>query len=299
MLCILLLAPWNTLVTSDAFVDSPDLPVFTRLQALRPAEVVTVFALAMAAGFVLLRARALLLLPLLVAGAAAFASLVGAHEMKAAVNGSQAAVVGPTPDWIDRAAHGDVTYLYGGEQSWNTVWQESFWNRRIHRVLTVRPNRVPGPLEQTSVTVPASGRLPSHDPYVVAPDRLTFFGTPVAHLTQTDLDVRGLTLWRTAEPLRLSTATDGVQPNGDMTRPADVTVYDCKGGHLELTLLPKATDMLRVRLNRRLALQIRIGGLASWHGSLPVPRSTQPRLCTFTIEPHPLLGSTRIDFVRD
>lgn len=298
ILCILLLAPWNTLVTSDAFVDTLDLSVFTRLQALRAADVVTAFASIMMLGFVLLRGRAVLVLPVLVAAVAVFASLVAAQVLKAAVNGSQADVVGPTPDWIDRAADGDVTYLYGGEPSWNTVWQERFWNRRIDRVLTVWPNRVPGPLEQTSVTLSASGRLPSPDPYVVAPDRLTFFGGPIAHLTQTNLDIRGLTLWRATGPLRLSTATDGVQPNGDMTQPATVTVYDCRGGRLELTLLPKATDVLRVRLNGRLALEARIGGLASWHGSLPVPRSARPRLCTFTIEPHPLLGSTHIDFIR-
>jgi hypothetical protein len=84
-----------------------------------------------------------------------------------------------------------------------------------------------------------------------------------------------------------------------MTQPAVVTVYDCTGGHLELTLLPKATDVLHVLLNGRLVLQARIGGRASWRGSLPVPRSAQPRICTFTIEPKLLLGSTIIDFVRD
>jgi len=299
VLSILLLAPWNSLATSGGFVNTLDLTVFSRLQSLRAADVVTLFALAMLCGFVFLRGRTVLVLPLLAAAAAVFASVAAAQELNAAVNSSQAAVVGPTPNWIDRAVDGDVTYLYGGEPSWNTVWQERFWNRRIDRVLTVWPNRVPGPLEQASVTVPANGRLPSPDPYVVAPDRLTFFGAPIAHLTQTNLDVRGLTLWRVTRPLRLSTATEGVQPNGDMTQPAAVTVYDCRGGHLELTLLPKATDVLRILLNGRLVLQARIGGVASWHGSLPVPRSVRPRVCTFTLEPHPLLGSTHIDFVRD
>jgi hypothetical protein len=149
------------------------------------------------------------------------------------------------------------------------------------------------------VTVPANGRLPSPDPYVVAPDRFTFFGAPIAHLAQTNLDISGLRLWRVTRPLRLSTATEGVQPNGDMTHSAVVTVYDCTGGRLKLTLLPKETDVLRILLNGRLALQARIGGLPSWHGSLQVPRSARPRICTFTIEPGPLLGSTVIDFVRD
>jgi hypothetical protein len=299
VLSVLLLAPWNSLVTSYAFVNTLGLAVFSRVQWVGAADVVAVFALTMLCGFVFLRGRAVLVLPLAVAAVMVFASLAAAQDLERAVNSSQAAVVGPTPNWIDRAVDGDVTYLYGGEPSWNTVWQERFWNRRIDRVLTVRPNRVPGPLEQTSVTVPVNGRLPSSDPYVVAPDRLTFFGARVAHLTQTDLDISGLTLWRVAHPLRLSTATAGVQANGDMSRPAVVTVYDCTGGHLELTLLPKATDVLRILLNGRLVLQARIGGRPSWHGSVPVPRSTRPGICTFTVEPDPLLGSTVIDFVRD
>jgi hypothetical protein len=84
-----------------------------------------------------------------------------------------------------------------------------------------------------------------------------------------------------------------------MSQRAFVTVYDCTGGRLELTLLPKATDVLRIRLNGRLVLHARIGGLPSWHGSLRVPRSARPRICTFTIDPEPLLGSTVIQFVRD
>ncbi|HEV7641188.1 MAG TPA: glycosyltransferase family 39 protein [Gaiellaceae bacterium] len=298
VLCILLLAPWNSLVTPDAFADTLDLTVFTRLRSVSPADIVAVFALPMLCGFVFLRGRAVLALPLLVAAVLAFASFAGAQDLKVAVNNGQAAVVGPTPDWIDRAVDGDVTYLYGGEPSWNTVWQERFWNRRIDRVLALSPNRVPGPLEQTSVTVRANGRLRSPDPYVVAPDPLTFFGTRVAHLTQTNLDVSGLTLWRVTRPLRLSTVTKGVQANGDMSQPAVVTVYDCTGGRLELTLLPKETDVLRILLDGRLVLRARIRGLGSWHGSLRVPRSARPRICTFTIEPDPLLGSTVINFVR-
>jgi hypothetical protein len=299
VLSIVLLAPWNSLVTPDAFADTLDLTVFSRLQSLRPAELVTAFALTMLCGFVFLRGRTVLVLPLLVAAVLVSASLAGARELKGVVNTSQAAVVGPTPNWIDRAVDGDVTYLYGGEPSWNTVWQERFWNRRIDRVLALAPSRVPGALEQTSVTVPASGRLPSPDPYVVAPDRFTFVGARVAHLTQTNLEISGLTLWRLARPLRLSTETQGVQANGDMSQPAVVTVYGCTGGRLELTLLPKDTDVLRILLNGRPALQARIGGSPSWHGSVEAPRSARPRICTFTIEPDALLGSTMIGFVRD
>jgi len=64
-----------------------------------------------------------------------------------------------------------------------------------------------------------------------------------------------------------------------------------------LTLIPKATDRLRVLLNGRVALDRPIAGL-SWTGTVPVPRSLAPRRCLFTILPRPLLGSTRIAFSR-
>ena len=58
-------------------------------------------------------------------------------------------------------------------------------------MLTVWPSFVTGPMAQTSVTFPATGRLPTTDRYIVASDRNQFYGTPVAHLAQTGLDVAG------------------------------------------------------------------------------------------------------------
>ena len=107
----------------------------------------------------------------------------------------------------------------------------------------------------------------------------------------------GLTLWRVTGKPRVSTITNAVQPNGDMTRPATVSVYDCRRGELQLTLIPKATARLRIRLNGHVVLDKPISG-RSWTGAVPVRPSARPRLCTFTIYPEPLLGSTRIAFER-
>jgi hypothetical protein len=120
----------------------------------------------------------------------------------------------------------------------------------------------------------------------------------VAHLAQTDLDVSGLTLWKLQGVPRVDMIEGGVQPNGDMTGPATVSVYDCRRGRLELTLLPKATDVVRILLDGKQVLADRIDGAPVWHGSVPVPPSAAPRVCTFTIVPKLLLGSTRIAFVR-
>jgi hypothetical protein len=297
VLCLILLAPWNSLVDSAAFADTLDLTLFTRIHA-RSVDVVTVFALVAVAAFAVVPRRALFVLPLLVLVVLVPASVIAADDIAAAANARQADVVGPEPNWIDRRADADVTYLYGGERNWSTVWQERFWNRRLDRVLSIAPSRVPGPLVQTVIGVPPDGRLPTRDRYVVAPDRFSLVGAPIAHLAQTGLDVSGLTLWELQGAPRVDLIKGGFQPNGDITQPGTVSVYDCRHGRLEVTLLPKATDVVRILLNGKQVLSERIGGLSSWRGRVTVPPSATPRLCTFTIVPQLLLGSTRIAFVR-
>jgi hypothetical protein len=154
-------------------------------------------------------------------------------------------------------------------------------------------------MPQTQVTVSPAGRVSLREHYVVATDTHTFIGEPIAHLPQQGLEVSGLTLWHLAGLPRLSTTSNGIQPNGDITHPAKITVYGCKGGHLELTLLPKATKVVRVLLNGRLVLQQNIEHLSYWNGTIPAPAEPLTRPCIFTIIPQPLLGSTRIAFIRD
>ena len=297
VLCVILLAPWNSLVDSIAFADTFDLTLFTRIHAAS-IDVVTVFTLVAVAAFAVVPRRALFVLPLLVLVVLVPASVIAADDIAAAANARQADVVGPTPNWIDRSAEGEVTYLYGGERNWSTVWQERFWNHRLGNVLSIAPARVPGPLVQTVIGIPPDGRLPTRDRYVVASDRFSLVGAPIAHLAQTGLDVSGLTLWELHGAPRVDLIEGGFQPNGDLTQPATVSVYDCRRGRLEVTLLPKATDVVRILLNGRQVLSERIAGLPSWHGRVTVPPSATPRLCTFTIVPKLLLGSTRIAFVR-
>jgi hypothetical protein len=297
VLCLILLAPWNDLVSSEAFADTFDLTLFTRIHA-SSVDVVTVFTLVAVAAFALVPRRSLVVLPLLVLAVLVPASVIAADDIATAANARQVSVVGPAPNWIDHSATGTVTYLYGGERNWSVVWQERFWNRRLDRVLSIAPSRVPGPLEQTVIHLPPDGRLPTRDRYVVAPDRFSLAGSAVAHLAQTGLDVSGLTLWELHGPPRVDLIEGGVLPNGDITRPVTVSVYDCGHGRLELTLLPKATDVVRILLDGKQVLSDRIEGLPVWHGAVTVPPSAAPRLCTFTIVPKLLLGSTRIAFVR-
>lgn len=297
LLTLLLLTPWNSLVSVVAFVDSFDLILISRLP-WSAVTAVMVFSIAVLAAFLYLPRRwAVVVLPAVIFTTLIVSSVVAARNLRAAADVHRLDVVGPRPDWIDAATREHVTYVYGGEQLWSAVWLERFWNRRIDSVVTLGGSAVPGPMPQTAAVLGPTGELPTRDRYVVAPDRFTLVGTPVAHLPQQGLDISGLTLWRLSGAPRVSTITHGVQPNGDMTHPATVSVYDCRGGELQLTLIPKATARLRVLLDGRVALDRPIDGL-SWTGSVPVPRLRKPRRCLFTILPQPLLGSTRIAFSR-
>lgn len=295
VLALLLLAPWDDLVKPDVFADSLGLIVFGSIHA-PPAQIVMIFALVALAAFVAAR-----FVPLL-AAAPIFAALVASSvvatpKIAAAAQSVRANELGSSPTWIDRTAHGNAVYVYGGEQLWSEPWLQQFWNRRVTRLVSLAPARVPGPADQVIARPTASGRIPAAQPYAVAPDRMTFVGTPVAHLPLVNSDVAGLTLWHLTPPARVATIEDGVQPNGDMTRPATISVYDCRRGALELTLLPKATRTLTVLLDGRVVLRRSIAGHSSWSGSIPVPPSARPRLCTFQLVPQALLGSTRISFV--
>ena len=254
--------------------------------------------LAAAAALLVLFVSAPRLLPLVVLAALAASSVVASGKLASFVRSDQANLAGRDHRWIDHAANGPVAELYDGERYWNGVWQATFWNHRIDEVVSLAPTRVPGPLAQRQEHVRADGRLPIAARYVVASDPHTFVGRPVAHLQQTGLEVSGLTLWRLDPPARLSTIERGIQVNGDMTEPGRLTVYDCAGGRLELTLLPMATRIVTVRLDGHVALRVAIGGLDYWNGTVSVPPSPTPRACHFVIDGQTLLGSTRVEFVK-
>jgi hypothetical protein len=172
-----------------------------------------------------------------------------------------------------------------------------FWNQSVADVISLAPSRVPGPMPQRQIAIPADGRLPVSEHYIVASDPHSFAGTKVAHLTQLDTDVGGLTLWHLDGPPRLTTVMRNIKANGDMTEPGYVKAYDCAGGHLELTLLPKSTSVVTLRLDGGIVQRARIAGLDYWNGTVNVPPSSTPRVCRIEIDGQSLLGSTRIVWV--
>jgi hypothetical protein len=295
-LAVVVLAPWDKLVGWDAFPDSLDIALlFQRPVGWTAATLVTVAAATL---LVLLRfAPQRTVLSLLLLALFAWNSVRASHLVDAYAAGTQTVLTGDPYTWIDRTAQDGVVYVYNGDlASWPVVWEQRFWNPRIDLVLSIRPYRVPGPIEQREIALPRNGFLPVGERYAVANDRISFVGDAVARQDRGP-DQYPLVLWRLDARPRISTVIAGVQPNGDMTGAATVRAFGCAGGSLELTLLPKATREVEVRLDGRIVARAAVEGLPVWHASIAVP-ARHAATCGFTIRGGALLGSTRIAFLR-
>jgi len=292
-------APWNSLIIPDAFPDTFDLAVLARLrQHAQPATIVAIVGAVASLLIAFWPRRRLLALPAAPLAALVVSSTIAANTVRNLVAADQVNIVGTQPRWIDKAIRANVAYLYDGESAWNGVWQARFWNHRISEVFSVAPSRVQGPMPQRSVQISPDGRLPIKERFVVASDQLQFLGKPIAHATQFGFDGAGLTLWKLLGPPKVSMTTRGIQPNGDMTRPGVITVYDCGGGQLRVTLLPKFTRVVTIRFDGRKVIRQSLVNLTYWNGTVFVPASAKPRICQFIIKGQNLLGSTQIAFVR-
>lgn len=296
LLSILVFAPWNDLIVDNAVPDTLGVSLVHELSWGSPANSVAVGAAVLLVAFVAVPPRLSLTLAALVLTVLCTSSVYASNLISGRVRSDQVALVGNPPDWIDRTTKQPVSYVFGGG-AWNVVWQARFWNRRIADVLSLSPAFVPGPMPQTRARAAKNGRLPIRERLVVASAHFAFVGTPIAHQSLGP-DSFGLTLWRLDGPPSLSVVTNEVKPNGDMYGEGRVTVYDCQGGRLTLTLLPKTTDVLRIDLNGRRVLTRKIGGALSWHGTIDVPPASSAQVCEFTIRGGPLLGSTVIAFER-
>jgi hypothetical protein len=291
-------APWNDLFAREAFPDTMGIAMYVRHDWAQPATIVAVSTVVLLVLFRYLPRRAAVLLPALVLAGLAASTVVASNRLADDVRFDQAAMLGTPRDWLQQTVHAPVTYVYNGDiASWNVVWQQRFWNPEIDRVVALDPWFVPGPIPSKKVEAPPDGRLPITTGYVVANDRDSFVGTKVAHQDR-GTEQYGLDLWKLDPPARISMITHSVKPNGDIISSASVTVFDCRGGHLDLTLLPKSSSSVYITLDGKVVLKGEIGGLAYWNGTAYVPASHRSDVCSFGIHTGLLLGSTQIGFTR-
>jgi hypothetical protein len=304
----IVLLPVRTLVVPEALPDSFTLiPLehLRRLTSVETTEVVLSLAVVCAVAlFVLVPRRALLVLPALVFADLAAGAVAASREVSAQARAQQQHVLGPERRWIDRRVDAPVAYVYDGQAYWQAAWENAFWNRRIRWVYDLPGPAVPGPLPQHPLRVRPDGELRpdglvSPARYAVIPLEYALVGTRIASAPQLGTDRPGLGLWRLEPPLRLSTITSGLLPNGDVDGRAALAAYGCRTGAFRLVLLVKEPQTVRVFMDGRPARTRTFRVPAVWRLTLAVsPGRGAERICRLAVGSDGLLGTTRFAFVR-
>lgn len=237
-------------------------------------------------------------LPALVLVALCLASTAATREVTQNVAFDRENLVGGDRRWIDDAARRPVGVLFAGGAV-NALWHLLFWNERVETVHVLEGFEPEGYLPRSDVVTPRpDGTLPGvRERLLVTPAPVAMIGQRVARVTQRLYEPGGLVLWRIRPPARLDSFTAGVRENGDMHEPARLTAWDCQAGRLELTLLPKLSTRVELRVNGETVRTLPLRGEAFVNTTVFPPPGAE--MCLFEVIPDSLLGSTRFEFVRD
>ena len=213
---------------------------------------------------------------------------------------SQQTMLGPEQTWIDRAAKGPTSLLYGDEPQWPAVWESLFWNRKLVGAYALPGAKLIGPAPGAYVALSNDGTVllagrPLPQRYAVAELGLLANGSPVADAgTSPGGVVAPWRLWQLDAPLSLVGRTSGIQANGDIYRSATVHASSCPA-KLELTLLAKQDEQIALYrqggLYRRVDVKLGNQPLKVLHLAVPSAPGVQGP-CDFTIRSTGLLGST-------
>jgi hypothetical protein len=250
---LVLLIPFDRFITTSAITDTLMLLPFWSLQDrtgmrwIAPAA--GGLALALAAAFLLVPRRFVLVLPLLVLGlwAAAFKPIWwGKHGFEQAGRGALfQGIRKAEKDWIDRALPpgAEAVFLWSGRTDRLTVNQSEFFNRGVGTVYYV-VSPTPGALHETRIEIdPFSGAVtlpdgsPATDAYVLADSSFEPDGSPLGRDAGW-----GIVLWRVSPPLVSATRVDGLYPNDTWSRrTVSYLRRRCDGGRLRVSLSSDAS----------------------------------------------------------
>jgi len=235
-------------------------------------------------------------LALLSADSARRVAAASAHEQRVATGSD------PSP-WLDDAGLHDAALLVTGDRLWTATARTIFQNRAIDEVLRLVPATTPFPPVTTPVAVGPDGVLRTvgnaalERPLVVAPSTLRIAGEEVAARPAGDSEAPGLVAWRPEVPVRVVLRTDGFLPNGDFTGTAAVTVYACRPGTLDVTILGKSGDPVEARVDGvDVALLETPSDTARTHRIPAPPDADGKRPCVFELVNPGYAGSTTIVF---
>jgi hypothetical protein len=307
-----LLLPLDKVATAVAAPDSPSTIPLERLGRHLSDGTLEAVYVGIAAAVILLAVfipRALApALAGLVAVLLATGSLLVSGEIRQLSRTARASTFADAaPDWIDSSGARDAALLSTGERSWPGIWRELFWNPSVARVLALPGGDVPGPLPQTVVQPGPDGRLytttgrPVAPRYVVAPADISLSGEQIAAIPAS-FDQEGAAVWRTERPVRLLQWVSGLKPNGDLPAgsAATVEVFACGPGRLELTLLGKEGLPTRLLLDGKVVAERAIPPGSVWRPAVPAPRNANGSgRCDYELRTDGLIGSTRVEFVRE
>ena len=219
-----------------------------------------------------------------------------AHEQRAGIGSAP-------PAWLDDARLDGATLLVTGDRIWTSVARTVFWNRSVDDVRRVDAADVPFPPAVPSLEVAEDGILRTADgspldrPVVVAPDTMTLAGEPIVERPAGDSDVPGLTAWRVEQSARAVLQRAGFLPNGDFTQRAVITVYGCRPGTLDVTILGKTGDPVRAFVDGiQVATLETPAGESAIHRIPAPPYADGTHACGFELQTDGYAGSTTIVF---
>jgi 4-amino-4-deoxy-L-arabinose transferase-like glycosyltransferase len=207
------------------------------------------------------------------------------------------------PSWIDAAGVRDATMLVTGDRLWTATARTTFWNRGIREVMRLGVDSLPFPPVTPVVDVADDGVVVTSDgtplerAIVVAPSTITIAGEKLAERRVGLSETGGLVAWRTYGPVRLLMRVDGLLPNGDFTGAVRLTLYDCRPGTLDITILGKSGHPVRAWVDGREAppLETPAGEAATHHIPAP-PQANGSRPCIYDLETDGFAGTTTIGF---
>jgi 4-amino-4-deoxy-L-arabinose transferase-like glycosyltransferase len=304
LLVLAAIVPIDQLVSPGSIVNTLTPAPLAALSDGWARAVLVAGALAAGALVTFLPRRLAWICAVLVAAGLALVSADTARRIDDASAHEQRVTMGSAPGgWLDDAHLGNATMLVTGDRVWTSVARSVFWNRSVREVLRVAPVTTPFPPTTASVSLGDDGVLRGADgdglerALVVAPATLTLAGDLLATRPAGDSEVPGLVAWRPEEPLRIVMRRDGFMPNGDFSGVAQITVYGCRPGTLDVTLLGKSGDPVEAFVDG-----IPVGTLRTPAGTSRVHRIPAPpysdgtHACGYELRTNDLAGSTTIVF---